>query len=450
MQIWGGSSDKWAAFVCVFVSHRAAAACDLHEEPEAHTYARAKACEAMLLDGELARFRAHAPSGVDIDAYVRRALAKHRFRLPHRDRFPELLGKLGLNRTAVEIGVREGHWSRMFLGRWRGRAYHGVDPLLLSADLERYRTLMPEVHAYGVETIAALENDPRWHFHHGLDHKFVDAFSDGSLDFVYIDSAHNYRDVTDTFDRWWPKLRPGGIIAGHDYCVGRSKGREEGVGEWPRPDIAPELAAARVPTCGVYACIVGEFCYPKDKKRRGQEKIGFSGVALAAREAVARRGSRLQFTGEGGVVGNPSTAAGKPLCDSNGVRGFPTIKYGDPSDLQAYEGGRDEKALKKFAEEKLVPMCSVKNIDLCSADKKAELEKYMALDTEELTKLITAQEDELKQIEEEFKKSVEGLQKLYEGYTKDKEEKMAKLKDGGLGLMKSVKASRKGASKDEL
>jgi len=63
----------------------------------------------MLLDGELARFRAHAPSGVDIDAYVRRALAKHRFRLPHRDRFPELLGKLGLNRTAVEIGVRQGH-----------------------------------------------------------------------------------------------------------------------------------------------------------------------------------------------------------------------------------------------------------------------------------------------------------------------------------------------------
>ena len=144
------------------------------------------------------------------------------------------------------------------------------------------------------------------------------------------------------------------------------------------------------------------------------------------------------------------TAAGKPLCDSNGVRGFPTIKYGDPSDLQTYEGGRDEKAIKKFAEEKLVPMCSVKNIDLCSADKKAELEKYMALDTEELAKLITAQEDELKQIEEEFKKSVESLQKLYEGYTKDKEEKMAKLKDGGLGLMKSVKASRKGTSKDEL
>ena len=36
------------------------------------------------------------------------------------------------------------------------------------------------------------------------------------------------------------------------------------------------------------------------------------------------------------------TAAGKPLCDSNGIKGFPTIKYGDPSDLQTYEGGRDD------------------------------------------------------------------------------------------------------------
>jgi len=150
------------------------------------------------------------------------------------------------------------------------------------------------------------------------------------------------------------------------------------------------------------------------------------------------------------VAGVDCTADGKPLCDSNGVRGFPTIKYGDPSDLQTYEGGRDEKALKKFAEEKLVAMCSVKNIELCDDAKKAELEKYMAMDTEELAKLIADQEGELKSIEEEFKKSVEGLQKLYEGYTKDKEEKMAKLKDGGLGLMKSVKASRKGASKDEL
>jgi len=59
------------------------------------------------------------------------------------------------------------------------------------------------------------------------------------------------------------------------------------------------------------------------------------------------------------------TAAGKPLCDANGVKGFPSIKYGDPTDLQDYQGGRDYDSLKKFAEENLKPMCSPANLDLC-------------------------------------------------------------------------------------
>ena len=43
------------------------------------------------------------------------------------------------------------------------------------------------------------------------------------------------------------------------------------------------------------------------------------------------------------------TADGKPLCDANGVRGYPTIKYGDPSDLQDYQGGRTAKDIVKGA-----------------------------------------------------------------------------------------------------
>merc|ERR1712232_360522 len=35
------------------------------------------------------------------------------------------------------------------------------------------------------------------------------------------------------------------------------------------------------------------------------------------------------------------TAAGQELCSANGVQGYPTLKYGDPSDLQDYKGGRD-------------------------------------------------------------------------------------------------------------
>ena len=46
------------------------------------------------------------------------------------------------------------------------------------------------------------------------------------------------------------------------------------------------------------------------------------------------------------------TAAGKPLCDKYGVRGYPTIKYFNPPDEEGedYKGGRDLAALKKFVE----------------------------------------------------------------------------------------------------
>ena len=67
------------------------------------------------------------------------------------------------------------------------------------------------------------------------------------------------------------------------------------------------------------------------------------------------------------------TAAGKELCQEYGVQGYPTIKYGDPDDLQDYQGGRDLDSLKKFASENLGPVCGINNMELCDAEKK---EKY--------------------------------------------------------------------------
>lgn len=43
------------------------------------------------------------------------------------------------------------------------------------------------------------------------------------------------------------------------------------------------------------------------------------------------------------------TGAGKPLCEKNGVGGYPTIKYGDPDALQEYPGGRSLEQVQEFA-----------------------------------------------------------------------------------------------------
>ncbi len=42
-------------------------------------------------------------------------------------------------------------------------------------------------------------------------------FPDFSFDCVYIDGAHNETAVTDDIRAWIWKIRPGGILAGHDY-----------------------------------------------------------------------------------------------------------------------------------------------------------------------------------------------------------------------------------------
>lgn len=44
--------------------------------------------------------------------------------------------------------------------------------------------------------------------------KFV---PDGYADIVYIDACHDYKNVRKDIAMWIPKLRAGGIIAGHDY-----------------------------------------------------------------------------------------------------------------------------------------------------------------------------------------------------------------------------------------
>lgn len=166
--------------------------------------------------------------------------------------------------------------------------------------------------------------------------------------------------------------------------------------------------------------------------------------------ACFRSGFRVSLDANSCAADVDCIKEGKPLCDEHGVKGFPTIKYGDPGDLQAYEGGRDEKALKKFAEDKLVPMCSPKNIDLCDDDKKKDIEKFMAMDDGDLTAEIATKEAELKSVEEAFKKQVETLQKQYEGFMKEKDAKISAIKEAGLGLMKAVKAAKKSPSKDEL
>ena len=38
-----------------------------------------------------------------------------------------------------------------------------------------------------------------------------------SLDFVFIDANHNYQSVSEDIETWYPKLKKGALLCGHDY-----------------------------------------------------------------------------------------------------------------------------------------------------------------------------------------------------------------------------------------
>lgn len=63
------------------------------------------------------------------------------------------------------------------------------------------------------------------------------AVPDGSLDFVFIDGDHTYEAVCDDLRAWTPKLKPGGLLCGHDYGIPREiidneLGVKRAVDEW--------------------------------------------------------------------------------------------------------------------------------------------------------------------------------------------------------------------------
>merc|ERR1719159_2254539 len=102
---------------------------------------------------------------------------------------------------------------------------------------------------------------------------------------------------------------------------------------------------------------------------------------------------------EGIIADVDCTAAGKDLCEKVGVKGFPTLKWGDPNALEDYSGGRSFADLKKFAKENLKPICSPSNLDLCDDEKKAEINKFMEMSDEDLEKAIEEKEKLLEEAE---------------------------------------------------
>lgn len=130
--------------------------------------------------------------------------------------------------------------------------------------------------------------------------------------------------------------------------------------------------------------------------------------------------------------------AGKPLCDEVGVKGFPTIKFGDPGNLESYKGGRDVESLKNFASE-LTPACNVATLENCSEKQKETVTELQSLAVEELQEKIDTENVKREQAETEFQNAVKKLQAQYQALVSEKDNTLSELKkEYNVALVKDI------------
>ena len=131
-----------------------------------------------------------------------------------RDNLPELFNELGFV-EGVEMGVERGVYAEILckgipdlhlycVDSWL--AYSGYREHVSQSKMDRFFEQTKERLApYNVTYVRKLSVDA------------AKDFEDNSLDFVYIDGNHQFPYIADDLFIWSQKVRPGGIVSGHDY-----------------------------------------------------------------------------------------------------------------------------------------------------------------------------------------------------------------------------------------
>ena len=139
--------------------------------------------------------------------------------LRHRDHLGLALNEMGLVGAGVEIGVAYGENAEKILEKWHGRHLYLVDPYV-TQDWSKYtdqtnKINFSEALEYARQKLARF--DGRKTFVRRMSTDAAKDFKDGELDFVYVDGNHDYAAVLADMDAWWPKIKSGGVMGGHDF-----------------------------------------------------------------------------------------------------------------------------------------------------------------------------------------------------------------------------------------
>eukprot|EP00747_Dinoflagellata_sp_TGD_P204766 gnl/TRDRNA2_/TRDRNA2_78467_c1_seq1.p1 gnl/TRDRNA2_/TRDRNA2_78467_c1~~gnl/TRDRNA2_/TRDRNA2_78467_c1_seq1.p1 ORF type:complete len:261 (+),score=27.49 gnl/TRDRNA2_/TRDRNA2_78467_c1_seq1:1-783(+) len=117
----------------------------------------------------------------------------------------------------LEVGVNDAQMAEALLHAWPSLQYLGVDPYPKAlVDGQSFSEPDPEKR-HAAALLRLMRFPGRAHLLRASSPEVAPWIQDGSLDLLWIDGEHTYSAVTEELRLWVPKLRRGGIVAGHDY-----------------------------------------------------------------------------------------------------------------------------------------------------------------------------------------------------------------------------------------
>jgi len=160
-------------------------------------------------------------------------LSQQRPAIRRREELGTLLNLRNLRGEGVEIGVCKATFSCEVLKNWGGSVYNAIDPWK-EFPKEEYVDLANQSQQKQDETFALAESrlapyESIVKILRMTSAEAVEKFTDDSLDFAYIDGQHHYEAVVEDIALWYPKLKSGGLLCGHDYLDGFVDGCQFGV-----------------------------------------------------------------------------------------------------------------------------------------------------------------------------------------------------------------------------
>lgn len=126
----------------------------------------------------------------------------------------ETMAELGFMKGA-EVGVAAGDHSELLLQTIPNLTLYCIDPW---AHVDGYASFRGStLKNWGIMAQEKLAKYEKCTILRKTSMEAVGEFPDGSFDFIYLDGAHDFRHIAEDISEWIKKVRPGGILFGHDY-----------------------------------------------------------------------------------------------------------------------------------------------------------------------------------------------------------------------------------------